>query len=114
MRCGLADNRSDQRPEQGGDQGGDGRRDGRISSQEAARRAMDFLEEIAGTPPEMVTAVVPADDDGWHVSVEMLELARIPDSSDILGCYEVTLDPAGEPVSYRRTRRYVRTQTGEE
>jgi len=109
----LADNRSDQRPEQGGDQGGGERPDGRISSQEAARRAMDFLGEIAGAPPEMVTAVVPADD-GWHVDVEMLELARIPDSSDILGCYEVTLDRAGEPVSYRRTRRYVRTQTGEE
>lgn len=113
MRCGLADNRNDQQPEQGGEQSGGERPDGRISSREAARRAMEFLEEIAGTPPEMVTAVVP-DDEGWYVNLEMLELARIPDSSDILGSYEVALDPAGEPQSYRRTRRYVRTQTGDE
>ena len=87
--------------------------DGRIGPREAARKAMDYLEDISGTPPEMVTAVVP-DDEGWYVSVELLELARVPDTSDILGCYEVTLDRSGEPLSYRRTRRYARTEVGDE
>lgn len=103
----MAENRNQDRGA-----GGNGQGD-RIGAQEAANRAMDYLEQISGTPPEMVTAVTP-DDGGWHVNVELLELARIPDSSDILGCYEVALDPSGEPLSYRRTRRYVRTQVGDE
>lgn len=112
-RCGLAENRNEEQPREPDEQPGGTGEDGGIGPQEAARRAMAYLEEISGTPPEMVTAVTP-EDGGWYVNVELLELARIPDSSDILGSYEVALDESGQPRSYRRTRRYVRTQVGDE
>jgi len=32
----------------------------------------------------------------------------------VLGCYQVRIDATGEPVSYRRVRRYQRGQVGED
>jgi hypothetical protein len=54
------------------------------------------------------------DEDGWKVTVEVVELRRIPSSTDLLGCYVVTLDDDGELVGYERTRRYQRGQAGGE
>jgi hypothetical protein len=54
------------------------------------------------------------EDDGWHVTVEVVELSRIPSTTDILGAYAVTVDRDGELVGYRRTRRYHRNQADEE
>jgi gas vesicle protein GvpO len=50
------------------------------------------------------------DDDGWVVTVQVVELARIPNSTDVLGEYAVSLDRDGEVIGYRRTRRYHRSQ----
>ena len=52
-------------------------------------------------------------DDGWKVTLEVLELRRIPDSTDVLGSYEVAVDKKGELVAYHRTRRYPRNQVEE-
>jgi hypothetical protein len=46
------------------------------------------------------------------VTVELVELSRVPNSTDVLGCYVVTLDNDGELVGYERVRRYQRGQTG--
>jgi hypothetical protein len=97
----------------GADGGAAGRGgDGRIGAQEAAERAASYLEEMVGQETEAVTAVEHAED-GWRVRAELVELARVPDTTDILGCYDVELDAGGEPVGYRRTRRYRRSQVGE-
>jgi hypothetical protein len=37
-------------------------------------------------------------------------MSRIPDSTDILAVFEVRLDTDGDPISYRRLRRYARGQ----
>jgi hypothetical protein len=50
----------------------------------------------------------------WRVTVEVVELARIPNTTDVLGKYEVTLDKDGEVTSARRTRRYPRAEAGED
>jgi hypothetical protein len=47
-------------------------------------------------------------EDGWIVSVEVVEDPRIPSSSDILATYETEFDLSGELLSYRRVRRYAR------
>jgi Gas vesicle synthesis protein GvpO len=80
------------------------RRPGRVGF--IARRA---AEQIAGLVrrPERVISVEPADG-GWRVGLEVVETARIPDTTDILGVLEVLLDANGDLVSYRRTGRYVR------
>lgn len=93
---------------------GDGEREERISAREAAGEAVTYIDEMTGQAPEVVTGVEAADEDGWLVTVEVLEMSRIPDTTDVLGCYQVQVDARGEPTSYRRIRRYHRGQIGED
>lgn len=86
---------------------------GGVGAREAARQAVAYVDEMTGQTPEVVSGVE-RERDGWLVTVELLELARVPDASDVLGCYQVRIDATGEPVSYRRVRRYQRGQVGED
>jgi hypothetical protein len=72
-------------------------------------RAREQLTELMGRPVEAVLGLEP-DDDGWVVTVQVVELARIPNSTDVLGEYAVTLDNDGDVTGYRRMRRYHRSQ----
>jgi hypothetical protein len=49
-----------------------------------------------------ITAVARSDD-GWRVTAEMLERRGVPDTSDLLGVYELQLDEAGNVLRYERT-----------
>jgi hypothetical protein len=49
-----------------------------------------------------ITAVARSDD-GWRVTAEMLERKGVPDTSDLLGVYELQLDEAGNVLRYERT-----------
>ena len=44
------------------------------------------------------------------VTLELLELPRIPDTTSLLGTYEATLDADGNLLDARRLRRYPRNQ----
>jgi hypothetical protein len=44
------------------------------------------------------------------VTLELLELPRIPDTTSLLGTYEATLDADGNLVDAHRVRRYPRNQ----
>lgn len=77
-------------------------------AQDAARRAADSLAALVHHRLEGVSAVGRSEDDGWTVHVDVLELARIPDTTSLLATYEVELDPAGDLLSYRRIARYRR------
>lgn len=79
----------------------------RLSAAEAARDGLRQIVELTGKEPESVTGVRPAED-GWRVTVEVVEDRRIPPSTDILATYEAELDGDGELLSYRRVRRYSR------
>jgi len=48
------------------------------------------------------------EDGGWSVTVEVVEIHRIPDSADILAAYQADLDADGQLVAFHRTRRYTR------
>jgi hypothetical protein len=84
-----------------------------ISGREAVERARKELEEIMGRPVEAVLGME-RDDDGWVVTVQVVELARIPNSTDVLGAYVVHVDEDGEVVGYRRAKRYHRNQADED
>jgi hypothetical protein len=60
------------------------------------------MKETAG-----VTAVQRVED-GWLVTVEVIEDRRIPSSGDILALYQAEIDKGGSLLSYRRLRRYRR------
>ena len=79
------------------------------SAAAAARRAARLVGTLSGSRPESVISIERTDG-GWRVGVEVVEVARIPDSADILAVYEVCLGADGELTSYRRVRRYARGQ----
>ena len=101
--------------EQGGSSDGKERRSTRRrSGAQLAQRARRELSEITGLDAESVTSLERVDDGTWKVTVELLELSRVPETDDMLGSYEVELDETGELLGYRRLRRYTRSQAGEE
>lgn len=53
-------------------------------------------------------------DDGWVVSIEMIEKKSIPDSMDVLGCYEVKLDDGGKIRDFSRVKLRRRGDTVEQ
>jgi hypothetical protein len=82
----------------------------RQRSVQLARRAMRTLAELVGCPAEGITGIR-RNDDGWVIEVEVLEVERVPETSDVLASYEVEVDEDGEILEFRRVRRYLRTQT---
>ena len=83
----------------------------RLSGAQAARQARNELADITGLKPEAVTSLERSQDGGtWWVTVELLELSRVPETDDLIGSYEAELDESGELISYRRVRRYARSQ----
>jgi hypothetical protein len=76
------------------------------------QRALDELEALVGCPAEGVTAIRRVDD-GWLAMVDVLELERVPETTDVLATYEVTFDADGQVVGYRRTGRFLRSQVDE-
>ena len=77
-------------------------------ARDAAERAADALSELIRHRVEGVSAVRRSEDDGWIVNVDVLEVARIPDTTSLLATYEVGLNPAGDLIQYRRIARYRR------
>ena len=96
----------------------DKRRNGGKRPVEIAREAAEQLAELIGRVPEGILGVERADDDddggGWRVTLEVLELERVPNSTDLLGCYVARVDDDGELVGYQRMRRYQRGQPDED
>jgi hypothetical protein len=85
----------------------------RRSGAQMAGAARDAVEGLTGRSPEAVTALERSED-GWRVAVEVLELERIPSTTDVMATYEVTLDEQGELQGYRRAHRYLRGSPGDE
>jgi gas vesicle protein GvpO len=91
-----------------------GRRKGETAGAAAvARQAKAELENITGLDADRVSSVVQKPD-GWHVTVDLVELRRIPAATDVIAAYDAVLGPTGELLSYRRTRRYLRDQMFED
>ncbi|GAA4656558.1 gas vesicle protein [Streptomyces buecherae] len=81
----------------------------RLSAPEAMRSAARQLGELVGSEPSAVSALR-ATDAGWTADVEVVEVARVPDTTSILASYRVDLDQGGRLLGYERTRRYARGQ----
>ena len=75
----------------------------------AAQRAREQLEELLGKPVESVSSLERTHD-GWVVALEVVELSRIPESTDVLASYELELDDDLNFRRYQQARRYHRSQ----
>jgi hypothetical protein len=74
---------------------------------ELAERAKTQLAEVTGLKPEGVTRTS-KDKQGWHITLNMLEMPRIPPATDVLGDYEVLLDNDGNMLRFERKRTRLR------
>jgi hypothetical protein len=87
---------------------------GQLSGREAIERVRSELPQLLGHPVDAVLGLEAGERKSWNVTVQVVELSRIPHSTDVLGTYEVNLDPHGEIQGYRRRRRYYRNQADED
>ncbi|MFF4146963.1 gas vesicle protein, partial [Streptomyces sp. NPDC001698] len=65
---------------------------------EVLREARAQFAELTGLSAESVTTFEQTED-GW--SLEVLELARVPDTMSLMASYRVELDPRGRLTGYR-------------
>lgn len=82
------------------------------SGRQVADAAARQLGELTSKEVEAVTGLERTED-GWTVEVEVLELRRVPNTTDVLATYEVRVDSDGELEGYHRSHRYVRGTPGE-
>jgi hypothetical protein len=87
--------------------------DGRLSANELSQAAMTTVEELTGYQPEAVTGLE-WDGELWQVTVDVLELERIPNTMDLLASYVVQLDEEGNLRGYKRTSRFQRSKVTQE
>ena len=78
-----------------------------------ASQAASSAAALAGREAEGVTGLERTED-GWTVKVEVVEVRRIPDTTDVLALYDVDVDSDGDLLGYRRVRRYTRGVPGED
>jgi hypothetical protein len=76
-------------------------------------RARDELSALTGYKVDNVSGFEKKED-GWRITVTVVELRRIPCATDVLATYEATLNEAGDILSYHRAGRYFRDQVGVE
>jgi outer membrane biosynthesis protein TonB len=76
---------------------------------ELSERARDAVRQLRGVEAESISGLARTPN-GWAVTLEVVEVHRIPESTDVLASYEVELAEDGGLVRFERTRRYHRTQ----
>lgn len=82
----------------------------KLAAGKAVVAAIKQLQLLTTRAPESVVGVR-AHDDGWRVTVEVVESARIPNTADIMAEYEVDIDANGDLAGYSRKSRYFRGRT---
>lgn len=74
-----------------------------MTLKEVIQIAKGEVQELFSFPLSNVTGACKTDD-GWEVTVELLERKCIPDGQDLFGVYEIKLDHEGALASYERKR----------
>jgi hypothetical protein len=80
-----------------------------MSTLDVVHAAREQLSELLGRPVEAVLSV-DREHGSWLVTAQVVELSRIPNTTDVLGEYEALVDRDGEVVRYARRSRYHRGQ----
>ena len=88
-------------------------KEGRLSARDLTIAARETVQDLTGYPPEAVSGLQ-WDGESWLVTVDVLELERIPNTTDLLATSVVQLDDSGGLLGYKRTKRFVRGQAEEE
>ena len=84
-----------------------GKTDGKLSARELTLAAKATVQDLTGFKPETVSAMQ-WDGDDWLITVDVCELTRVPNTTDVMASYVVQLDDRGGLLGYKRERRYLR------
>ena len=83
-----------------------------MRTSEVIQQAREVAAELTGRPVENVTGFE-RNGAGWVVTLEVLELERVPNTMDVIGSYEITLSDKGQVKAFKRRRRYPRAASEE-
>jgi hypothetical protein len=72
-------------------------------------RAREQITMLVGREPESASRVEHVDG-GWRLAFEVVEVPRIPPTTDVMASYSVALDEDGNVLEYGRTQRYYRNR----
>lgn len=78
---------------------------------DAIRAATEQFGAVTGMTPHAVTGIRSRPEGGWSVLVDVIELARIPDSTSVMATYRVDVDSGGDLCACERLRRFTRGAT---
>ena len=81
-----------------------------VDLERLGERVMSSLAKLVKCQTEGVTGFR-RHDDGWVLTVAVLEVERVPETTDVLASYDVETDRDGTIVSFDRRRRYLRAET---
>jgi hypothetical protein len=79
-----------------------------MKTRQLVNLAREQVADVTGQSVESVSGFHRDDDDGWTVTVEVLELERVPNTMDLLATYAVSVSEDGDVVGMERRRRYHR------
>ncbi len=85
----------------------------RARAKDVSRAALVEVAHLTGKDAEKVVALR-RDGDEWVLDVEVVDLRRVPDTTDFMATYRVHLDDAGNVLRMQRVRRYVRAWVGDQ
>jgi hypothetical protein len=87
--------------------------DGRLSARDLTVAARKTIEELTGFKSEAVSGFQ-WDGESWLVSVDVCELERVPNTTDVMATYVVQLDDQGGLLGFKRERRFERGHAEDE
>jgi hypothetical protein len=76
-------------------------------------RAKEQLAVLTGRMPETVSSLAPSDD-GWRLTIEVLEIEKIPDTTSVMASYGIEVDDDGNVLEFDFLSRYNRGQMDSE
>ena len=88
----------------------DGAAKTKVTARDLALTARATVKDLTGFEPETVSGLQ-WDGETWLVTVEVCEVTRIPNTTDVLASYVVQLDDNGGLLGYKRERRYMRGES---
>jgi len=80
-----------------------------MSGAQALACARDYVIELTGEESEGISGLT-FSNGTWKVVLDLVELRRVPRSTDVMATYELEIDGHGDLVGYRRLHRYFRNQ----
>lgn len=95
------------------DQAEDESSESSIGILDAKQRAQEAAAELLEYEFEGVIKVETAADN-WRTVIEVVERSAVPDTQDIIGRYEISLDATGNVTGYELLERYRRGEMKEE